>query len=135
MVEEDRLDQRLEQIHEVIVPANVGQFVGQDQFQLPLRQTRHYTQRQQDRRTKIAYDHGRFDHHRLKHLNCSGKSQPLGRSFQHALDRVSNGRNAHRPQSTHRVPTEERPQGSQQYPGKPEQHDLGQPRLNTLLYQ
>ena len=42
MVEEQCLDQRLEQIDQIIVAANVGQLVGQDRFQLRRRQARHH---------------------------------------------------------------------------------------------
>lgn len=91
MVEEERLDQDLEQIHRVVVAANMRQLVGQDQFQMRFRQAGDHTQRQKYDRTKVAYHHRRLDQGRLEHLDRSAQREPAGRPFEHLTDGVANG--------------------------------------------
>ena len=51
MIEEQGLDNRLQEVDEVIVAATMGQFVRDDRLQLPLRQPDQRAGRDQDDRS------------------------------------------------------------------------------------
>ena len=38
VIEQERLEQRLQQVHEIVVPADMCELVGQDRFDLQLRE-------------------------------------------------------------------------------------------------
>jgi len=82
VVEQQRLDRRLQQIHEVVVPPDMRQLVGEQRVELQGRQPDQGARRQQDHRTQPA-DHGRHLHDRgLEHADGTRDPQP-GRQASH----------------------------------------------------
>jgi hypothetical protein len=67
VIEQQRFDQHLQQVHPVIVASDMGEFVGEDQFQLLRREPAQAAGRNQDHRPEPT------DHHR--HLDERGFEQ------------------------------------------------------------
>ncbi len=77
MVEEQRLDDRLQHVDGVVVPANVRQLVRENRFDLRRRQRRERRDRQQNRGPQPS-DHGRHvDERRFDDVRGGRKAQPI----------------------------------------------------------
>ena len=77
VVEEDRLDQRLGQIDEVVVPPNMGQLVGQDRLKLRGGHSSDDADREQDYRLEVARHDRHLHHSRLQHADGLCDAEPL----------------------------------------------------------
>ena len=74
MVKQQRLDQDLEKVDEVIVAADVGDLVGQNGFELFDRQSGDGRGGQQNYRTKPTDDGGRIRNRRNQNPERAGKA-------------------------------------------------------------
>ena len=84
VIEEQRLDERLQQVDEVVVTTDVRELVREDRFELLRPHTRQRARRHQHDRSKPSDDGGNLDHRRLQQPNrseqCAGASRGGRRS-------------------------------------------------------
>ena len=125
MVEEQGLHRGLEQVHQVVAAADVGQLVGQDQLELPRGEAGERAGGQQDHGPQPADHRGHLDESRFVEAHRRRDPQGVDQTGQHALDRGRRGRQPRAPQALHEGPAAQRPQREKEHAGAPEAHQAG----------
>jgi len=88
VIERQAFHENLQQIHQIIVPPDMRQFVQQDGFHLVGAQTCEQPHRYQDHGTKMAHDHGHLSQTGFEQGDRPGKPQSCAEAVETALPRV-----------------------------------------------
>ncbi len=125
VVEQQRLQNRLQRLHQAVPPADVRQLVGEDRLHLPRRQAGHRADRQEDHRPQPADDHRDGHPQGFQQSHRPGDSQPPEHSIKRLLRRRPGRTCAEAPHAPHAEPAAHVPDGHRQHARQP---DGGSPR-------
>ena len=121
MVEEQHLDHRLQQVHEVVVPSDVGQLVGQQRVELQRGKpaARQHADRDENHGPPPADDGGHRDQRRREQPNGLADAKPRCESGECLQPGLGDGTRSDGPQALRRQPPPRRVGRHEQYADKP----------------
>ena len=124
VIEEQRLDERLEQVDEVVVTTDVRELMRQDRFELLRPHARQRARRHQHDRPQPSDDRGHLDHRRLQEPNRPGDVQALREPGGDVLPRRGRRRCSARTQALDHQPARQQPERQDNHARQPdEEHD------------
>ncbi len=126
VIEQERFDGRLNQVDQVIVPANVGQLVRQNRFELLWREAGQRAGRQQDHRFEMPDDRGDVHADRLHEPDSPTDAEPRGQPLQLGYQLITDRLRAGGAEEANRQSAAQLSQGQQHGAGEPERHQPGQ---------
>ena len=127
VIEEQRFDDRLQQVDEVVVPPHVGQFVRDHRLELRGRQPGKRARRQQNHRTKPTDDRRHVDDRGFQCTHRARDAQ-LARHFGDSRSQRRRDRaRAATPQTFDNEPSRGEPRRQQRHAGDPDENRRGQP--------
>ena len=126
MIEEQRLGDRLQHVHRVVVPADVRELVGENRFDLRRRQRRERGDRQQDRRPQPADDRRHVDERRLDDVRGRRQAEAVREPAAGGLPARRRGRQRGAMQPAHVPPAAGHPREQHDDAGQPRDGDAGQ---------
>ena len=130
MIEEARFDDILQEIHQIVVPADVSQLVGQDRFELVRRQPGKQAGRHQHDGPQPADDHRHGCAGRAQQSDGCRDAKPHAESLEPRAPHWVFGGLALVPQSADHAPADSQSQGQQANAAGPEADNPGEPRLH-----
>ena len=102
MIKQQGFDCRLPEIHQIVVTADMGQFVGEHEFQLLRREARDGRCWQEQHRPQEAHDRRHFDQRRFEVSDGTPHPQPRMDATRQADDMLGQYREPCGPQPPHR---------------------------------
>ena len=123
VIEQQRLDHRLQQVDEIVVTADVRELVREDRLQLLGRQARERRRRQQHHRLHPADQRRHHDRARFDDRDGAAKLQSLGDHAGGGDDRRRHRGNRVARQAARQHPSAEQPQRQRQHADAPRQHE------------
>ena len=134
VIEEQRLDDGLQEIHEVVVTTDMRELVRDERLDLRRRQARDRGRRQQHDRLQPADHHGHDDHGRLIDTHDAIEREPSGDAAHERVDLRTDGPRRLPHQAAHRQPAAgeaERQQDHARAPDRENERDTGRARAGT----